>query len=89
MRIYKYGLPLAERYEIRLPRGAKPLYVGEQDGALLLWAMVDPEQPRVPLEICIAGTGREWPAGFSHFATVQMLDGYVWHIGIERRKVYR
>jgi len=72
-----------------MPRGAKPLYVGEQGEVLHLWALVDPEAPREPWEFCVSGTGHEWPPGFVYLGTVQMAYGLVWHVGHERRKVYR
>jgi len=89
VKIYKYDLPIADRQELRLPRGATLLHVGEQSGQLKLWALVNPEAPREPIEVCIAGTGHDWPAGFRHFATVEASYGLVWHVGVEPRKVYR
>ena len=89
MKIYKYELALLPRQELRLPRGAKVVHVGAQGGALKLWAMVDPDKPREPVEFCVAGTGHDWPAGFRHLGTVEVTYGLVWHVGIEPRKVYR
>lgn len=89
MKVYKYDLPVNDRQVLRLPRGAKLLHVGAQGGQLKLWALVDPNAPREPLEVCIAGTGHEWPDGFRHLGTVEVSYGLVWHVGVEPRKVHR
>lgn len=87
--IYKYPLALVDSQEVRLPRRAELVHADHQGDALVVWAIVDPELPREPLEICIRGTGHPWPAGFVHFRTVPMPNGLVWHVGVEPRKVYR
>lgn len=89
MRIYKYDLPIRDRQQLRLPRGATPLTVGAQGGQLKLWALVDPEKPPEPVEVCIVGTGHEWPPGFRHLGTVEVTYGLVWHVGVEPRKTLR
>lgn len=89
MRVYKYDLPVVDRQTLRLPRGFTLLHVGEQGGQLKLWALVDPEKPPESVDICIAGTGHDWPAGFRHLGTVEVSYGLVWHVGVEPRKVYR
>lgn len=89
MKVYKYDLPVADRQELRLPRDAKLLHVGAQSGHLKLWALVDPEMPREPVEVCVVGTGHEWPDGFRHLGTVEVTYRQVWHVGVEPRKVQR
>lgn len=39
--IYKYQIPVLEKFTLELPRGAKILRVADQGGMLWLWAMVD------------------------------------------------
>jgi hypothetical protein len=39
--IYKYTLPVQEKYSIELPLGAKIVRVEDVDGLLFLWAIVD------------------------------------------------
>lgn len=41
--IYKYTLPVQEKFSIELPAGAKIIRVDDVDGLFFLWAIVDPE----------------------------------------------
>jgi hypothetical protein len=41
--IYKYTLPVQEKYAIELPKGAKVIRVEDVAGQFFLWAIVDPE----------------------------------------------
>jgi len=42
-RIFKYSLPVQEKYIIELPKGAKIIRVEDVDGLFFLWAIVNPE----------------------------------------------
>ena len=44
-RIYKYQLKITDNQVVEMPMKAKILSVGEQYGSLVLWAIVDIEQP--------------------------------------------
>lgn len=39
--IYKYPIPVQEKYQIELPRGARIIRVEDVDGLFFLWAIVD------------------------------------------------
>lgn len=39
--IYKYPLPVQEKYSIELPKGAKIVRVEDVDGLFFLWAIVN------------------------------------------------
>lgn len=39
--IYKYSLPVQEKYTIELPRDARIIRVQDVDGLFFLWAIVD------------------------------------------------
>jgi len=41
--IYKYTLPVQEKYAIELPKGAQIIRVEDVDGLFFLWAIVNPE----------------------------------------------
>jgi len=43
--IYKYGLPVLEKFTIELPAGATIIRVDDVDGKFWLWAIVDNEAP--------------------------------------------
>lgn len=42
-KIYKYSLPVQEKYSIELPKGANIIRVEDVDGLFFLWAIVDPD----------------------------------------------
>ena len=39
--IYKYSLPVQEKYQIELPNGSQIIRVEDVDGLFYLWAIVD------------------------------------------------
>ncbi len=42
-KIFKYSLPVQEKYEIDLPKNAQIIRVEDVDGLFFLWAIVDPD----------------------------------------------
>jgi len=40
-KIFKYSLPVQEKYAIELPKGARIIRVEDVDGLFFLWAIVD------------------------------------------------
>lgn len=81
-RIYKYPLELSDVAEVSLPRGAKILHVGEQQGELRLWALGDPSVASERRRFRVVGTGH--PADglevMKHLGTIQSPSGLVWHV---------
>lgn len=43
--IYKYSLPVLEKFNIELPSGAEIIRVDDVEGKFWLWAIVDNEAP--------------------------------------------
>ena len=87
-RIYKYVLLEADNQSIGMPTGAEILSVGEQNGELVMWARVNPDNPHGLRNIVIKGTGH--PIGAHELGrfigTVIMLGGrLVWHVFEEAR----
>lgn len=81
--IYKYHLPIQDEVILDVPNLFRPLYVGEQDGALYLWALVNTGYATTPRRILIYGTGNPVDAasGFDYYiGTVQMSNKLVWHV---------
>lgn len=83
--ILKYQLEITDRQTLKLPANARLLSVHDQNGALCLWAYVNP--PANPLErvIRIVGTGHELPSDFlTHHdfigTVVQEEISAVWHV---------
>ena len=89
MKIWKFGLPPAPRATIEMPAGAQILSVAEQKGVVVLWALVDQTEKRVPYLIACYLTGDSVPEDCGeHIGTVQAIgsDGhpFVTHYFLER-----
>ena len=79
--VWKYLVPVQDRVELELPRGSMICHVAA-DGptGLLVWAIVDPAQPREIVHLRVYGTGHEIGQGnLEHIGTVQ-AGPYVWHV---------
>lgn len=57
--IYKYSLPVLEKFTLDLPGGAEIIRVGTVDGKFWLWAIVDNEAPTEPRFIECYKTGQQ------------------------------
>lgn len=81
--IWKFGLTPergSDRCMLPLPCDREVLSVGSQDGGVVIWAAVDPDDSRYEVaQFVIAGTGEPLPTGVRR-GTVQMPDGFVWHV---------
>ncbi len=91
--VYKYSIPISAfgtGLYLDLPKGARLLSVGEQNGELMLWALV--EQGETMMEgrlVHVIGTGHPLVPNFLHttrdfIGTVQMQNGIVLHVFEER-----
>lgn len=78
MKVFKYKLS-PEQNLIEMPRYAKLLHVGEQDGEAYVWAAVDPERPVETRVLWVVPTGVEIDSGLTFVGTVQFADGLVFH----------
>lgn len=82
--VWKYELKPADTVELELPAGAKPLSVGEQDGHMMLWVVVDPNAPTTTKRrFRFAGTGHPIErvmAPWTFIGTVQFKNGLVFHV---------
>ena len=88
--IYKYPLAISAELSIAMPTGAIPLYVSAQGDTLMLWALVDTDQPHQVRHFHVYGTGHpideksyDGPLDIvaSYIGTAFMYDGtLVWHV---------
>lgn len=82
--IWKYELGLQDHQTLQLPEGAQLLHVGNQHGALCLWALVDPDAKVIDRRIYVVGTGHKLPTACKlarYIGTAMMLGGtLVWHV---------
>ena len=44
-----------------MPKGTKPLTTQIQDGVAVMWALVNPDAPKVPRHFTTVGTGHDMP----------------------------
>ncbi len=77
--IYKYRIGPAYGFEIEMPRGAKILSAGMQQGHFCIWALVDTDEEMCKHEFMIYGTGWDNVEG-EFIGTVFEGDGFVWHV---------
>lgn len=66
--IYKYSLPVQEKYVIELPVGAQIIRVEDVDGLFFLWAIVDtePEALKEPRRLEFYKTGQPIETPLEH-----------------------
>ena len=77
--VWKYPLPFNDSEEVALPKGARPLRVGMQQGDLMLWALVDTDADMEPRYFGVRGTGHEVAPGAAYIGSTE--DGpFVWHV---------
>jgi hypothetical protein len=83
MTIWKYPLPVREDvYNLQMPKGAKILSCGVQNGRCHLWVLVDPEAPKVNRVIHRYGTGWDQvPEDGTNFigTCITEIGMFVWH----------
>jgi hypothetical protein len=82
MTVWKYeiGYQAGLGNVLNMPADSRVLSIAMQGAHLCLWALVDPERPRVARKFEVIGTGQRLPDQPLHYwGTV--LDGpYVWHV---------
>lgn len=85
-RVYKYTLlpknqfVTGVEFEVDIPIGAKPLTVDfDPEGALSLWALVDPQALRVKGTVTVRGTGHSVPDDAGEFVNTFMRSAFVFH----------
>jgi hypothetical protein len=79
-KVFKYSLGSPSN-RVVTHEGAEFLSAGMQNGAMQVWALVDPEAPAETYQIDVYGTGWELPpmTAARHVATV-MAGDLVWHV---------
>ena len=60
--IFKYQMPVLERFEMQLPVGANILRVADMDGMFWMWAEVNTNAPVETRRFMAFKTGAEMPA---------------------------
>jgi hypothetical protein len=81
--IWKYEIAIEDEQVVEMPNRASLLAVATMNSKLLLWALVEPGNPKLPRRILVRGTGH--PADgcnkLNHIGTIQVANlGLVWHV---------
>jgi hypothetical protein len=84
--IWKYVLPVADVARLYMPKGARPLAVAEQAGALCLWVEVDPASPQEPRDFLVRGTGNPFYGDEGNHIGTAVIGQFVWHVYEPARK---
>jgi hypothetical protein len=88
--IHKYPIPVTDYVEIEMPGNAIIRHVGEQSGHICIWAEVNLDTTHEPMYgwkdvgISVYGTGHNIENHDEYIGTVQMSDGLVWHVYVDR-----
>lgn len=79
--IWKFNLGAGTTIH-EMPKGAKVLSIGWQNGVAVIWLLVDPSAPKVRRGFWLVGTGNQLSAAIEGFAFVGTLVGtpFVWHV---------
>ena len=79
--IWKFTFPIDDEFELLLPKHARVLHADMQDGISVLWAIVDPSQPRMPRRFAIRGTGHDLPDSRNRlYISTFQAPPFVWHL---------
>ena len=68
-RVYKYPISNDRSFTVKMDAKAKVLKVGPQNNEWFLWALVDPDAPKIERHFYLYGTGHDIPEGKVHLAT--------------------
>lgn len=74
--IFKYQMPVLEKFEMKLPKGALIIRMADQDGMFWLWAVVDTNAPDETRHFRAFKTGAEIPSDL-HMAYIGFCAVFV------------
>ena len=81
--IHKYSLDTTheDKISVLMPRVAKIVMVGSQNGQPFLWAIVETESPLFERHYRLIATGQPIPGGHDHVASFTRNNGEsTWHL---------
>jgi hypothetical protein len=68
---------------IKIPAGARLLSCAWRDGGIKLWALCDPEVPKVERRVHMVSTGHDIADAWEFCGTVLHGPNEVWHVFLE------
>ena len=81
--IFKYPIPVNNRFSLKLPKGAEILTVQEQQDNPKIWALVNSENETETRNFVLVGTGYsiEEKDSLNYIGTFQLLNGrFIGHL---------
>jgi hypothetical protein len=87
--VWKFAIEVSDEFQLIMPKGAKPLYVGVQrvseENARYdqpcLWALVDPDAEAEKRTFFVHGTGHPVRPGLEYVGSFMLWDGeFVGHL---------
>lgn len=86
--VWKYDLMIDNHAQAEMPRGAQILSAADQDTnryTLQVWALVDPDAPKVKRGFTIVGTGHEHERIRGTFVgtVLKLRGGLVFHVFVD------
>jgi len=81
--IYKFSVPIKDKFELMIPRGAKILTFQAQNNEPMIWVLVNPKNELSKREFAIRGTGQPIMSDDDedvYIGTIQTEMGLVWHL---------
>ena len=86
--IWKFTLELLDTQEIRLPEDSNILSVMEQDNKPVVYAIVNPEVPKLPIIFKVRATGQpieeDIICDYIFLGTISTYNGtLIWHIFVK------
>lgn len=85
MKIFKYEIPIKDKFDLELPVYSKILSFQVQNGKPYIWVLLDDKQVLPLLRhryFTLVGSGHEFdhhPDVMKYIGTIQ-LDSFVWHL---------
>jgi len=81
MRIWKYNLSKRVYQLVKMPKNSQVLTAQLQHDQIVLWALVNPDEPRMERCFYAAYTGEKLEGEVTaYYGTIQDSDGLVYHI---------
>lgn len=79
-KIFKYNLQTGVK-TVMIPEGSEILCVKRQLNEPVMYALVDPDKPERPIQVCVYGTGHPIPDDNGRYIGTIMVHGIIcWHI---------
>lgn len=86
-KVWKYPVPLTDRFSVDLPMDAEVLAVQESVlpqsdiwDSLVMWALLNPDAPKERRTFRLAGTGHPIVDDGDYIGTTQLRNGLVFHL---------